>query len=91
VSQPQLRHYPLVLQFLGYYPFQHAIDTISGKITQIRFCNGYSYARLGRQLLVDASTVRAWELETFKVSTEKKLMIEALWTQLPLLKQQDHP
>lgn len=60
-SQPQIQHYPAIIAFLGYYPFEHETESFAGKIKQLRYSKGYSYKQLGTLLGVNATTVRGWE------------------------------
>lgn len=59
--QPQLRHYPAIIAFIGYYPFKHETGSFAGKIRLLRFSKGYSYKQLGLLLGVNGSTARGWE------------------------------
>jgi DNA-binding XRE family transcriptional regulator len=82
-SAPQIHCYTSIIQFLGYYPFSHETDSLSGKLQQLRHCRGYSYKQLGISLDVDGSTARSWELEKHKPNTLKQSLIIQLWSQLP--------
>ncbi|ASU36342.1 hypothetical protein MuYL_4457 [Mucilaginibacter xinganensis] len=80
---PQIQHYPLIIAFLGYYPFTHETDSIAGKLKQLRFCLGYSYEQCGEVFVVNASTIRAWELCHNLPSKSKQSLIQARWRSLP--------
>jgi len=81
--KPQVRHYPAIIAFLDYYPFDHETDTLPGKIRCIRYCKGYSYKQFGTLLGVDASTVRDWEQERFKAPIRIHDRILHAWLLIP--------
>jgi transcriptional regulator with XRE-family HTH domain len=58
---PQINFYPRIFLFLGYNPVVLDENTIAGKIFAYRCRFGLSYRSFGKQLGVDASTVRGWE------------------------------
>ena len=60
-AEPQIRHAPVVIAFLGYYPWAHEAETFSGNLLRYRHTNGYSHKRLGKLLGVNGSTVQGWE------------------------------
>lgn len=59
--QPQLKHYPGILTFLGYNPFEVPILTFAQSIKQYRIAHGLNIARMGAICGVNGSTVLAWE------------------------------
>jgi DNA-binding XRE family transcriptional regulator len=59
-NEPRIRYYPRIIEFLGYYPFEHETETLGGKLEKARRCNGWTYRRLGNALGVDGSTARRW-------------------------------
>jgi len=85
-SQPQLQNYPAIIEFLNDYPFDHAIDTIEGKIKQIRYCKGYSFDVFGAVLGVHGTTVNAWEHGEHAPSAYYKALIKRMWFDLPYIK-----
>lgn len=78
-AEPQIQFYPAIIAFLGYYPFDHETETVSGKLLYIRNSRGYSYEALAPILNVHASTVRSWELNEHKPSAAKLRLIETLY------------
>jgi DNA-binding XRE family transcriptional regulator len=76
---PQIRHYPGIIRFLEYYPFTHEIDSLAGKLQQLRHCFGHSYEQLGALLEVNASTIRHWELKKGIPRGLKQTQIIELW------------
>jgi DNA-binding transcriptional regulator YiaG len=77
-SHPQLRNYPAIIAFLGYYPFVHENETIAGKLLYFRNSNGYSYEGVGKLLNVHGSTARAWELKQSQPSQAMQELILSL-------------
>lgn len=62
-SLPKVKHYPDIISFLGYNPFENEIDTetLHGKLKWHRTKMGLSYRNLGKILDVDGSTIAKWE------------------------------
>ncbi|MBS1504328.1 MAG: helix-turn-helix transcriptional regulator [Bacteroidetes bacterium] len=82
-GQPQIRYYPAIIGFLGYYPFDHNYNLTEGKIAILRHCLGVSYKGLGTILFVNGSTVRAWEQATHSSNRTTALKIDSLISALP--------
>ncbi len=57
----QVRYYPKLIAFLGYYPFPEDITTIGGRIRKYRYSHGLSHKKMGKLLGVDGSTICSWE------------------------------
>ena len=74
-SLPQIKHYPKIIDFLGYCPFPTNNSTIGGKIKEYRINYGLSHKKLGKIVGVDASTICSWENNQTVPSSEnlKKL------------------
>jgi DNA-binding XRE family transcriptional regulator len=60
-SHPHLKYYPLIIAFLGYYPFDHETTTFGGKIRRYKYEHGLSNEKLAKELGVDETTVANWE------------------------------
>ena len=80
---PQIQYFPRIIQFLGYYPFDHETETIAGKVLQLRNCLGLSYEECGEVFAVHATTIITWERGKFRPSPNKVALIMARWTSLP--------
>lgn len=59
-TEPALRHWPALIGFLGYLPFEVG-DTLPERIRAYRKIHGLSKRRLADRLGVDDSTVWRWE------------------------------
>ncbi len=59
-KKPSIRHYPAIMDFLGYCPYQRA-DTIGRKIMLHRIHQGFSQKELARLLGIDAGSLSRWE------------------------------
>ena len=57
----QVRYYPKLIAFLGYYPFPENTETIGGRIAKYRYSHGLSYKGMGKLIGVDGSTICSWE------------------------------
>jgi hypothetical protein len=60
-STAQVQLYPRIIEFLGYYLFEHDINTVRGLIEKCRNVNGWSYYKLGQKLGVDGTTIIYWK------------------------------
>jgi transcriptional regulator with XRE-family HTH domain len=59
--EPHVSHYPAIIQFLGYNPFQFDTNTLSGKIKTYRYTCGLTQAQFGALLGTNSSVVWQWE------------------------------
>ncbi|MEN8263275.1 MAG: helix-turn-helix transcriptional regulator [Nitrospirota bacterium] len=57
--EPELRHMPAVIKFLGYVPFECPNDPI-GKLRYFKRVNGLSYKRLGKLMGRDPEQLTDW-------------------------------
>ncbi len=73
-SDPQIPFFPTIILFLEFNPMERKNNTLAEHIYAYRCANGLSCKRLGKLLAVDASTVRAWELEK-RLPNIKMLML----------------
>ncbi|WP_373417364.1 helix-turn-helix domain-containing protein [Mucilaginibacter phenanthrenivorans] len=81
-SAPQVQHYPNIIRFLGYYPFDHETKSIAGKLKQVRYCLGLSFEACGELFLVHSTTIRSWEMKRNPPSKPTQLLITARWNSL---------
>jgi len=79
---PQVRSYPGVIAFLGYYPFMHETESIAGKLLQLRYCKGFSCKQMALVLECDTATERRWELKKTAVNVMAHAKIVEYWSQL---------
>jgi transcriptional regulator with XRE-family HTH domain len=80
---PLVKHYPAIIAFLDYYPFDHETESIGGKLKQLRYCNGYSLEQCATLLEVDNFTVRNWEHYPYLCPLTMHEHILFLWSQIP--------
>lgn len=59
-TEPAIRYYPAIMDFLGYCPYQRA-DTLGRKILLHRIHRGLSHKALARLLGIDAGSLSRWE------------------------------
>lgn len=59
--EPFVRHYPKIIQFLGYFPFTHETKTLGGRIKKYRFDNGLTQPEFAKLVHTDKCTVSFWE------------------------------
>lgn len=76
---PQAQFYPLIIKYLGYYPFPHEMDSLVGKLLQARYCNGWTCRQIAKILGVDTATIRRWELKKSSINTKHHETIMDLW------------
>jgi transcriptional regulator with XRE-family HTH domain len=58
-TEPELRHMPKIIEFLGYVPFECPEDTI-GQLRYFKRVNGLSYERLGALMGRDPEQLTDW-------------------------------
>lgn len=58
-TEPELRHIPKIIEFLGYTPFECPEDLI-GKLKYFKLINGLSYERLGKLMGRDPEQLMDW-------------------------------
>jgi DNA-binding transcriptional regulator YiaG len=81
-SQPQVKHYPAIIGFLGHYPFDHETESLSGKIRQIRYCNGFGVYQCAEFLHVSYDAIKRWEGGSPVTNRRLRGLIEAVWQDL---------
>ena len=59
-TKPLIRHYPRIMEFLGYCPAQYA-RTRSDLFRLFRTHRGFTQGLVARYLAVDPNTIAAWE------------------------------
>ena len=60
-NHPRISHYPAIIAFLGYYPFDHETASFGGKLRRYKNEHGLSNQNLAKLLGVDEGTVAHWE------------------------------
>lgn len=58
-TEPELKHMPKVIEFLGYTPFECPEDPV-GKLRYFKLVNGLSYERLGNLMGRDPEQLTDW-------------------------------
>jgi len=79
---PQVRYYPAIISFPGYYPFDHETVSVGGKLRQLLYCNGWNHIQCAKALGIDGGTVKRI-LKGKRTFKEKSKNIVLLWSQLP--------
>ncbi len=76
---PNIRMWPRVIGFLGYYPFPKP-QTLSDRLIAFRRLRGLSIKELARQLGVDEGTLAKWENgEREPAGNRMEIVDEFLW------------
>jgi DNA-binding transcriptional regulator YiaG len=70
-SEPQIQHFPKIIEFLGYYPLEKDTETLGARIKTYRYKHGLSHKELGKLLRVHGSTIGSWETNDRIPSKEK--------------------
>lgn len=60
-NKPQIKYYPHIIKFLGYYPFGLDLSTFKGRIEAFRFINGLSQKQFAILMKIDPRTALQWE------------------------------
>lgn len=82
--EPRIEHFPKIIEFLGYNPFQYETTTLGGRIKHYRIVKGLSQKKLGKILGVDGSTVYEWEENYRKPNPKNITRLDYLTNQKPL-------
>jgi transcriptional regulator with XRE-family HTH domain len=61
--QPFVKHYPKIIQLLGYYPLTQELNTLGGKIKKYRFMNGLTQRQFADLMDTDVTTIWFWEAD----------------------------
>jgi DNA-binding XRE family transcriptional regulator len=76
---PFVKHYPAIINLLGYYPFNEEMESLGGKIKRYRFTNGITQEQFALLLDTDRSTVSQWENNKYvPLLPTKKRILELL-------------
>lgn len=73
-NNPQIRYYPRIIKFLGYWPIKLELLTFNDRIRSYRFLNGLSQKRFADMMNVDPKTLV--QLENGKGNIIQKMKIE---------------
>lgn len=84
-SYPQIKHYPKLIQFLGYSPFITETQTLGGRIKKYRIETGTSQEKLAAMIGVDETSILAWETNIRKPLPSKMKLLQKLINQKELL------
>ncbi len=60
-NEPQIKYYPRIIKFLGYYPFDLDLTTFMGRLKAYRYVNGLSQMHFATLMNIDPATVKRWE------------------------------
>ncbi|MCB9044674.1 MAG: transcriptional regulator [Chitinophagales bacterium] len=60
-SEPQIRHYPKIIEFLGYNPHSTSAASLGCRVYQYRIKNGLSIKTLAAKLKINERTLASWE------------------------------
>lgn len=60
-NTPSVKHYPVIIEFLGYFPFEIDTSTFGGKVKAYRYMQGMSRRNLAKMFRVAGEAIIAWE------------------------------
>ena len=60
-NEPQIRYYPQIIKFLGYFPFEVDLTTFKGRIIAFRYINGLGQKQFAKLMKINPRTVLQWE------------------------------
>jgi transcriptional regulator with XRE-family HTH domain len=80
-TSPALRHWPAVIDFLGFVPFGGG-ESLGERIRAWRTIHGVPRDELAARLGVDPSTVRRWESGELRPSAEHRQLLKVLLASL---------
>ena len=75
--EPEIRHYPKIIEFLGYVPFEipDNADPLN-RLNRFRLLNGFSYKRLSELTGIDETQLSEWIRGIHRPSGRSVLRIE---------------
>jgi len=76
-SEPEIRFWPRIIEFLGYNP-SPSPKTVSERLRTVRRATGWSQNRLADELGVDASSVATWEFGRRRPSQRSMRALDSL-------------
>ncbi|WP_419788835.1 helix-turn-helix transcriptional regulator [Mucilaginibacter sp. X4EP1] len=79
---PQVQYYPVIISFIGYYPFSHETESMAGKLKQVRYCNGLNITKCAKLLAIDIATVKRYEAGYLIKNATIRTVIYNLWLEL---------
>ena len=81
-SNPNIKYYPAIIQFLGYIPFTLDLSTVGNKVKYYRIVNGLSHRNMGKLVNRDASTIVSWENANLVPNEASLLLLKKLFADL---------
>lgn len=60
-SEPQIRYYPKLIEFLGYNPIPENSETLGGRIKKYRLKHGLSLKHFAKLFGADEKSIVSWE------------------------------
>ncbi len=76
IIHPRVGHYPKIIAFLGYFPFEAEKANFGERITYYRYTHDLTPKEFGKLTKADSSTVLAWEAGEHMPSKRKIEIIE---------------
>ena len=74
-SQPAIKYYPKIIEFLGYFPFEIHTTGVWGKLTYYRFLKGLTKGELAISLGANQANLRNWEKGIERPTTKMWLKV----------------
>jgi transcriptional regulator with XRE-family HTH domain len=59
--KPTVKRFPVIIQFLGYFPFEVDTSTLGGQIKEYRYVNGLSQEEMAAYVGIDECTLQWYE------------------------------
>src|SRR5205085_12045750 len=76
IIHPRVRHYPRIIAFWGYFPFEVGKVNFKERVMYYRYNNGLTPKEFGNLVHADVSTVLAWEAGKHMPSKKKIKIVE---------------
>lgn len=76
--QPFVKHYPKIIEILGYYPFPEESNNLGGRIRKFRYLKGLTQRQFADLMHTDVATVWFWETDKRLPLTKTREAIERI-------------
>ena len=70
--KPFPKHFPKIIEFLGYYPFEQETSTLGGRIKKHRLSLGLNQEQFAKLINVERCSIMYWENNT-RIPNENSL------------------
>ncbi|MBL8206843.1 MAG: helix-turn-helix domain-containing protein [Blastocatellia bacterium] len=82
-SEPEIRYYPMIIEFIGYYPYVPTSDLVE-RVKAVRIALGLSIEKLAEVLSVDKSSIASWERRQHRPGRKSRQLLLSFLQRQPM-------